>query len=96
MYKKENPTPPGIMLVMCAGIGVMLSFLVLIRFANAPKLYVKSIKEEIIYKQVKTIKAFEKNIDLLDKVLDDAVKENKIILARLGNACESRNTVHED
>ena len=55
-----------------------------------------SIKEEIIYKQVKTIKAFEKNIDLLDKVLDDAVKENKIILARLGNACESRNkSVHK-
>ena len=93
--KKEKSTPPGIMLVMCAWIGVMLSFLVLIGFA-APMLCVKSIKEEIIYKQVKTIQAFEKNIDLLDKALDDAVKENKIILARLGNACESRNTVHED
>ena len=78
---------------MCVWIGAMLSFLVLIGFANAPILFLKSIKEEIIYKQVKTIQAFEKNIDLLDKVLDDAVKENKIILAR---ACESRNTVHED
>ena len=93
LSKKEKSTPPGIMLVMCVWIGAMLSFLVLIGFANAPILFLKSIKEEIIYKQVKTIKAFEKNIDLLDKVLDDAVKENKIILAR---ACESRNTVHED
>ena len=88
MSKKEKSTPPGIMLVMCAWIGVMLSFLVLIGFANAPKLCVKSVKEEIIYKQIKNIKAFEEN---LDKVLDDAEKEKKIILARLGNACESRN-----
>ena len=87
MSAKEKKTPPGIMLVMCAWIGVMLSFLVLIGFANAPMLCVKSIKEEIIYKKVETIQAlqaFEKNIDLLNKVLDDAVKENKIILARLG------------
>ena len=72
---------------MFAWIGVILSFLVLIGFANVPILCVKSTKEEIIYKQVKTIQAiqaFEKNIDLLNKVLDDAVKENKIILARLG------------
>ena len=94
--QKKNSTPPGIMLVMCVGIGVMLSFLVLIGFAKSPKLCIKSTKEELIYKQVKIIRAFEKNIDLLDKVLDDAVKENKIILARLGNACESRNkSVHK-
>ena len=93
MSKKAKSTPPESMLAMCTWIGVMLSFLVLIGFAC-----VKSIKEKIIYKQVKTtqaIQAFEKNIDLLDKVLNDVVKENKIILARLGNACD-RNTVHED
>ena len=96
MSKKEKSTPPESMLAMCAWIGVMLSFLVLIGFANAPILCIKSTKEEIIYKQVKIIRAFEKNIDLLDKALDDAVKENKIILARLGNACESRNkSVHK-
>ena len=67
---------------MFAWIGVILSFLVLIGFANVPILCVKSTKEEIIYKQVKIIRAFEKNIDLLEqyaKVLDDEVKENKII-----------------
>ena len=96
MYNKEKLTPPGIMLVMCSGIGVMLFFLVLIGFASAPRLRVKLIKEEIIDTQVITIKVFEKHIDLLEKhskVLDDEVKENKITLAR---ACESRNTVHED
>ena len=62
-------------------------------FPNTEILRKISTKEELIYKQVKIIRAFEKNIDLLDKALNDAVKENKIILAR---ACESRNTVHED
>ena len=93
MSKKAKSTPPESMLAMCTWIGVMLSFLVLIGFAKSPKLCIKSTKEELIYKQVKIIRAFEKNIDLLDKALNDAVKENKIILAR---ACESRNTVHED
>ena len=79
---------------MCVWIGIMLSFLVLIGFAvNAP------IRISTCGAQVKTTKTFEENIDLLEqhaKALDDAVKENEIILARLGNACESRNTVHED
>jgi hypothetical protein len=90
MSNKEKSTTPESRLAMCAGIGVMLSFLVLIGFAC-----VKSIKEKIIYKQVKTIQAiqaFEKNIDLLEqyaKVLDDEVKENKIIFKTWKCLCNS-------